>query len=95
MTCVDACDQPCRSVPDGEFVAPGGNGPVVLEPADPALGSMRPLVVGPVELRRSPTVRAAPEPVADPVRRVAPAMACWWADNPMRRRAAALTVGTR
>lgn len=40
---------------NGEFVVPGGDGPVALESVDPALDGVPLLVVVCVELRRPPT----------------------------------------
>ncbi|MFE0850402.1 hypothetical protein, partial [Streptomyces rochei] len=55
QACVDGCDQHRRSVADGEFDAPGGHGPVVLEPIDPALDHALLLVIGLVGLRCTAT----------------------------------------
>jgi len=65
----DGRDQHGRFVTDGEFVVPGGDGPVALEAVDPALDRMPPLVVVLLELRGPPAARAALLPVADAVRR--------------------------
>ena len=66
---MDGCDQYGRFVADGKFVVPGADGPVALEPVDPALDRVPPFVVVLVELWRPAAKRSALEAVADPVRR--------------------------